>query len=565
MRLALTGRLEQALAAAEKAASDYPEYSEFVRLQSRALEGLNWEEESEKLKAKALERFSRLARERPDSAIIQASAAHIHDVQELDAEAEKYFNSSEKLAPSDARPFLLRSTSLPKEEIEASIRLQERAVELEPVNALARVTLGHSYSEEGDLPEAARQFREALKLAPEQGWVGAFAVLFQFASDSQTERALADSTPLAERFPNDGWVQMVHAMALSFSDADPGEIESQYHKAIALSEGFSLPLLEYARWLLRTGRLDEADRQFRIALDAPGYTRENPEHPIPPEYGQLLAQAGRQAEAEPLLRKLVERAPNNPDYMLAYVNFLEFLGRGGAEEIEEKLRDFVDRNPEDWKVLSRLGLWLAGNGRLDEADESFQNAARHAASSRDLRAEAIASVHADWAHSRLDLEQWTEALGILENAIGEQSDLDLTKVTPKLRWTLWQQQGIACQSLSRLDEAEGSFVKAMEAGEEIDSPEGKIRLWSGTLEQLTTLYLADGQLKKAEQQARRWVEIDSENPFALIHLAAVLHDQKKPETEWRPLAEQAIALGADRVDPATLDAWKSLLDRPGPP
>lgn len=46
VRLALTGRLEQALAAAEKAASDYPEYSEFVRLQSRALEGLNREEES---------------------------------------------------------------------------------------------------------------------------------------------------------------------------------------------------------------------------------------------------------------------------------------------------------------------------------------------------------------------------------------------------------------------------------------------------------------------------------------------------------------------------------------
>lgn len=506
-----------------------------------------------------------MARERPDSAIIQASAAHIHDVQELDAEAEKYFNSSEKLAPSDARPFLLRSTSLPKEEIEASIRLQERAVELEPVNALARVTLGHSYSEKGDLPEAARQFREALKLAPEQGWVGAFAVLFQFASDSQTERALADSTPLAERFPNDGWVQMVHAMALSFSDADPGEIESQYHKAIALSEGFSLPLLEYARWLLRTGRVDEADRQFRIALDAPGYTRENPEHPIPPEYGQLLAQAGRQAEAEPLLRKLVERAPNNPDYMLAYVNFLEFLGRGGAEEIEEKLREFLELQPNDWKVLSRLGLYLAGNGRLDEADEHFRNAARHAASSRDLRAEAIASVHADWAHSRLELKQWSEAHGILENAIGEQSDLDLTKVTPELRWTLWQYQGIACQSLSKLDEAEGSFVKAMEAGEAIDSPAVQIRLWSVTLEQLTTLYLAGGQLKKAEQQARRWVEIDSENPFALIHLAAVLHDQKKPETEWRPLAEQAIALGANRVDPATLDAWKSLLNRPGPP
>jgi tetratricopeptide (TPR) repeat protein len=132
------------------------------------------------------------------------------------------------------------------------------------------------------------------------------------------------------------------------------------------------PLLERkdapsdALWLaaridLVEGRLPEAVATFErsVAMDP------DPPARLLEELGTAYARAGRVSEAEAMLRRALEKAP---DLFAAQQSLGDLLlGRGAFEEAEALLREGVRFHPGDPEVRRSLARALEGLGRREEA------------------------------------------------------------------------------------------------------------------------------------------------------------------------------------------------------
>ncbi len=117
----------------------------------------------------------------------------------------------------------------------------------------------------------------------------------------------------------------------------------------------------------RAGRLDEAERLYRLVLTA------EPRQPdVHHNLGAVLAQRGRLAEALPHLKMAVEGRPDQGKYWSACFETMQALGaREDAAALYGKL---IALQPKLAPAHFNLGNTLKDLGRLDEAVASYRGA-----------------------------------------------------------------------------------------------------------------------------------------------------------------------------------------------
>lgn len=209
------------------------------------------------------------------------------------------------------------------------------AVDRNPRAWLARVNLGKVLYQEGSLPEAAAQFREAIRMQP----------------DSPEAHADLGNCLEAEGLPD--------------------EARAEYAAALAISPRFAGARYDLGRSLLKSGRLDEAQAQLRAALEL------DPAHAgARNSLGLALAGLGRLPEAMEQYRLALGLDPGLPEAHLNLGNALFRLGRvdGAVAEYREALRI----EPGYSGAHNNLGVALARLGRDNEAAAEFEAARRTA-------------------------------------------------------------------------------------------------------------------------------------------------------------------------------------------
>jgi len=161
------------------------------------------------------------------------------------------------------------------------------------------------------------------------------------------------------------------ALGLIFWLWDPSWSEKCY-RYLLIQESISdilhlIALVNLGILLSDTGRMDEAEKYFRMAIE------------VAPEdvsvlynLGVLLVKAGRMKEAEEQYRKVLGIDPEHVDALSSLGLLLSDTDR--IVETEELYRKALDRVPQHERTLYNLGDLLHEMGKYKEAEEQYRKA-----------------------------------------------------------------------------------------------------------------------------------------------------------------------------------------------
>jgi len=211
--------------------------------------------------------------------------------------------------------------------------LFRHTIEVTKANYYACNNLGSAFSKKGQIEEATRQYREAVRIKPDypQGRINLGLALGQAGRSDEAVTQLREGLRLNPQF-HDG------------------------HYLLGLA-------------LVQNGQIDEAIRQFREAL------RVDPDHVgTHNDLGLALGRKGRMDEAILHLREAVRL---NPYHAGAHINLGVALSqKGRSDEAITQYQEALRLKPADGDLLHNLGAALAKRGQLDEAIRYYQEALR---------------------------------------------------------------------------------------------------------------------------------------------------------------------------------------------
>jgi len=240
------------------------------------------------------------------------------------------------------------------------------------------VTDARAASEAGNYDHAARLFREAISINPDNAfrWEDELA---ESESDSYTKKGVelidqgnyqkAESvlTKAVKIFPKSSWAYKNLGRAL-FSQKRYKEAEVFFLQAVQLN-----PDSKGAHYLLgltlqNQERYSEAEAAYRqaIRLD-PNYSDAYN------NLGAMLSQQGREIEAEAAYRQLIRIYPNDPDAYGSLGDVLKYQGR--YSESEEAYRQALKLDPNHPWAHYNLGLVFERQNRFPEAEGAYRKAA----------------------------------------------------------------------------------------------------------------------------------------------------------------------------------------------
>ncbi|MGM0485336.1 MAG: tetratricopeptide repeat protein [Planctomycetota bacterium] len=312
-----------------------------------------------------------LRNQRPHDA--QAALRELKEQVDEDTRLWKYYHLGCLLAQADAQPS--RRSELLKEASEVDKRISARWPEWAP----GRILSGALAQANDDLVSAAALLREAYELAPRD-----FGVLEQVLRLQLQLGGLEESKQLIqdarERFPATDDLLPLESLVLRSS----GKVEA----AIELARG------DVAR------RPDDLEPRMRL--------------------GELLLEAGREAEAEEVFQEAALVAPGDPRPMIASIEL--YGGQGKTEEARRMLSRLAENEQwEAWRRASLLARGYQALGDAQEADKQLDKAINmcrevldHSPSNTSLRLELVKLLLLDDAADRFDLAE-EEVRGILEN------------------------------------------------------------------------------------------------------------------------------------------------------
>jgi tetratricopeptide (TPR) repeat protein len=246
--------------------------------------------------------------------------------------AEEVAAVPERALPQEAASALEAADALrSRGRVRESLPLYQRALALEPGDAVAHNNFGNAHLEIGQCAEAAAAYRRALSLSPDNADI-----------HCNLANALRQLGQLPEAL-----------------------IESE--RAIALNPRLSMAHNNLGLVLAGQGRRDEAVVSYRRALALnPGYLE------ALNNLGNVLHELGERGEAVTLYRKAIELDPQRPDSHGNLGNVLTELGR--LEQAMESFRRALALQPQHLQAHLGLGTALQMRGRASEAQESYQAA-----------------------------------------------------------------------------------------------------------------------------------------------------------------------------------------------
>ncbi len=196
----------------------------------------------------------------------------------------------------------------------------------------------------------------------------------------------------------------------------------EYQKAMAYSLDFAAQAMNLGNLNVKLGRLREAERYFRNALEIDDLF-----YPAKMNLAVLASGQGRNPEAETLLREVLEAYPENAD--AAYSLGLLLVEMGRPAEAVDQLLLAVRGMPRNSRARFNLGLLLQQEGRLEEA-------AAQLAAALELEPESLDYLYA-LADHRLRRGQLEETLALAERMIaahpGERIGHDLKAMVERTR------------------------------------------------------------------------------------------------------------------------------------
>lgn len=140
---------------------------------------------------------------------------------------------------------------------------------------------------------------------------------------------------------------------------DAKQAEDHYRRAAQLRPKGGNELNNYGTFLCKVGRYDESKEYFERAIADPFYN--TPEVAMTNE-GTCLLKAGKAAEAEPVLRKALERSPNSAEALFQLASTLYEKGEYfKARAFMQRFESVGQPRPESLMLGRNIELRL-GNG-----------------------------------------------------------------------------------------------------------------------------------------------------------------------------------------------------------
>lgn len=231
---------------------------------------------------------------------------------------------------------------------------------------------------------------------------------------------------------------------------------------------------------------------------------------------------GNWAQAEDMLRRAVQRAPEEGAIFFNLGIVLEQLGR--IDEALESFRAAVEREPSSAQANLRLGMLLGRTGKLDEAERALRSAALHDPKSFDIWL-AVAAV-----------EQQRGNLSSAETALARAAALDGE------RPALYASRAVLESKRGNIDEA----IRLAEEGVRRAPDDAQLH---GTL---GWALLQRRDLARAREELERAIALNQKDPFALNNLGVLLKLEGKADE-----AQQAFER-ARSADPSLEEATRNL-------
>jgi len=434
-------------------------------------------------------------------------------------------------------------------------------VDADPGNVEARLKLGTLYFLGQAWDEAAKQAEELMKLAPNDSRVHLLQARVLVQKDDR-EGGMAEIANALRLDPDNVDAILLQAASDAIENLDkgiatldaaierlPAEKTRQLRelRVIMFSQGKRLADVETGLRELSEDFPEEQGYQFQLA--------------------QFYASQGRIEDADKLLKKVTELDPKNADKQLGYVQFL--AGQGNREKAEAALLAFIEQNPDAGKLRITLGQLYEATERPEEARKTYAElgerapktteglAARNRVAALDIRAgkmdearKTIDQILADApddpgalllrsglrfndgkfddavADLRLVLRKEPNndrALLLLAQAYVRQNELVLAKDTYRRLLEVAPDSPDGLQQLAVLyagnkeyPEAESLLRKRLEK-----QPDDLV-----TSGRLVEVLMAQGQVAKAEEEARRMQALADQSGVGDFSLGRVLAQQK---------------------------------------
>lgn len=309
--------------------------------------------------------------------------------------------------PSETRQSQTATLYLRSEEPHRGLELALEGIEAHPDNPIHYFLAGVAYTRLGAYEEADGMFREAERIYP------------AYELDIEPERAAA-------------WAEAFNLGAEAYADGDLAEVVERWGGATMIFDLRPEAHQNLGILLAGEGRYDEAIDVYARALaglekkpatrvldDEELEAREVVRLEIEGELSQLLLSADRFAEAEPLLRRQLEREPGDLRLRQSLAHVLSAQGRTReAGEIHESLLSQPNLPAPD---LFNLGVAFFRAGDYPRAATAFERLTRLRPHSRDVWFNYVNALFAaeDWetlvsaAERLLELDPLSESVGLI--------------------------------------------------------------------------------------------------------------------------------------------------------
>lgn len=343
--------------------------------------------------------------------------------------------------PSDTRYSQTAALYLRQERDERALELAREGVEADPGNPIHYFLAGVAHVRLGDYEEADRMFSEAERIYP----------AYELEVEPQRERAWAEAF-------NDG--------AEAYDRGDTEEAIRAWRRGALIYDRRSEVHRNLGDLLVAEGREDEAIEVYREGLrgleagpaarvpdEDARERRERARIEMEERLAQLYLRNERYADAEPLLRRQLERDPTDVEVRSDLAAALS--GQGREEEAAELYGALLSESTLEANQLFNLGVALFRQGEPDRAATAFRRLTRIRPNSRDA--------WFNYANALFAAEDWERLAEIGDRLVevdplGENSWL----ITARARLESGDQEG-AVRRLERADEVP-VFVEDLQTG-----------------------------------------------------------------------------------------------------
>jgi len=251
--------------------------------------------------------------------------------------------------------------------IPEAIKQYEQALRFKPDYAEAHNNLGNALLRKGQVDEAIVHYQKALEINPDYAEVY-YNLGNALLRKGHVDEAMAQYQKALEINPNfaEAHNDLGNAL-LRKGQADEAMI--QYQKALEINPNYAEAHYDLGNALLQKGQLDEAIAQYQKALEInPNYAEAHY------NLGVVLAQSGRVDEAIVQFEQVLKI---KPDYADAIYNLgVAFSEKGQVDEAIPLFQRALEINPMDADSHNSLGIALFKKGKTDKAIEQFQEAIR---------------------------------------------------------------------------------------------------------------------------------------------------------------------------------------------